>query len=242
MRQSDRFDHYAAAIERLRRQGALRECRCSRSALARLPENESRPAGVGEDLFHPADCLPTEASNGSPGHALRLRVPAGRVEFDDRSLGRQSVDIQTTAGDFVLQRRDRLFAYQLAVVVDDADQRITDVVRGCDLLASSARQVVLQQRLGLPAVRYLHLPLAVDDRGLKLSKSDPGTPAVSGRGGPTAELAAVLGFLGQSPPADLPGMPLREAWDWAVAHWRVEGFAGCAMRAAPYEANAGTAG
>jgi len=242
LRQSDRFDRYAAVMEQLRRDGAVRECRCSRSALARLPENESRSAGLGDELFHPANCLPEVAGYGPPGHALRLRVPAGGVEFDDRSLGRQCIDVQATVGDFVLQRRDQLFAYQLAVVVDDADQGITDVVRGCDLLTSSARQIVLQRRLGLPAVRYLHLPLAVDDRGLKLSKSAGDAPAVTSRAGPAAQMAAVLRFLGQEPPAALPGMPLHEAWDWAVAHWRIEGFAGCATRAAPSEANAGTAG
>jgi glutamyl-Q tRNA(Asp) synthetase len=155
------------------------------------------------------------------------------VEFDDRSLGRQQIDVRATVGDFVLQRRDRLYAYQLAVVVDDADQGVTDVVRGCDLLASSARQVLLQRCLGLPAARYLHLPLAVDDRGRKLSKSEGDAPAVAGRDGPSAQLAAVLRFLGQATPADMPRLPLREAWDWAEAHWRIEGFAGCAMRAAP---------
>jgi glutamyl-Q tRNA(Asp) synthetase len=242
LRQSDRFDRYAAAIELLRGQGALRQCRCSRSALARLPENQSQTVGQTDELFHPTDCLPAEADNGPPGHALRLRVPKGNVEFDDRSLGRQCIDVGATVGDFVLQRRDRLFAYQLAVVVDDADQGITDVVRGCDLLTSSARQVVLQRRLGLPGVRYLHLPLAVDDRGLKLSKSGGDAPAVTGRGGPASQLAAVLRFLGQDPPAALPGMPLPEAWAWAVAHWRIESFAGCAVRAAPIEACAGTTG
>jgi glutamyl-Q tRNA(Asp) synthetase len=242
LRQSDRFDRYAAVIEQLRHEGALRQCRCSRSALARLSENESRPAVQGDELFHPPDCLPADAGNGPPGHALRLRVPSGKVEFHDRSLGRQCIDVQATVGDFVLQRRDQLFAYQLAVVVDDADQGITDVVRGCDLLTSSARQIVLQRRLGLPAVRYLHLPLAVDDRGLKLSKSGGDVPAVSGRDGPVAQLAAVLRFLGQDPPAALSRMPLQEAWAWAVAHWRIDGFAGCAARAVPGEASAGTAG
>jgi glutamyl-Q tRNA(Asp) synthetase len=233
LRQSERFDRYAEVIEQLRRAGALRECRCSRSALARLPENESRSAGHGDELFHPAECLVTAGTGGPPGHALRLRAPAGLVEFDDRSLGRQQIDVRATVGDFVLQRRDRLYAYQLAVVVDDADQGVTDVVRGCDLLASSARQVLLQRCLGLPAVRYLHLPLAVDDRGRKLSKSEGDAPAVAGRDGPSAQLAAVLRFLGQATPADMPRLPLREAWDWAEAHWRIEGFAGCAMRAAP---------
>ena len=237
VRQSERFDRYAAAVERLSRAGVLRECLCSRSALARLPENESRPPGTAEELFHPATCLPP-ATYAAPGPALRLRVPPGSIRFDDRSLGPQSVCVAETIGDFVLRRRDGLYAYQLAVVVDDAEQGITDVVRGCDLLSSTARQVLLQRALGLPGVRYLHLPLAVDGGGRKLSKSGD-APAVADRHGPAGQLVAVLHFLGQSPPAALSRAALPDVWDWARAHWRIEGFAGCAMRAAPLGASAG---
>jgi glutamyl-Q tRNA(Asp) synthetase len=231
LQQSARFDLYAEAIERLNRAHCLRECTCTRSALARLPENQSRPTGTGEELFHPAECLAVDSVQ-SPGQALRLCVPAGAIEFVDRSLGPQAIDVAATAGDFVLRRRDGLFAYQLAVVVDDAAQGITDVVRGCDLLSSTARQVLLQRALDLPPVRYLHLPLAVDDRGLKLSKS-AAAPAIGGRGRMAGQLVAVLEFLGQSPPPALTQAPLRAIWDWAREHWRVEGFAGCAARVAP---------
>ncbi len=234
LRQSSRFEAYAEALERLVRTQRVRECTCTRSALARLPENQSRPTGTGEELFHPPNCL---AGPGppAPGRALRLRVPAGAVAFDDRSLGPQAVDVEATVGDFVLRRRDGLYAYQLAVVVDDAAQGITDVVRGCDLLSSTARQVLLQRALGLAGVRYLHLPLAVDHRGLKLSKSGD-APAIGRPDGMAGRLVAVLEFLGQSPPAALQRAPLSEAWDWARAHWQIEGFAGCAARAAPQEA------
>jgi glutamyl-Q tRNA(Asp) synthetase len=231
LQQSLRFDVYAEAIEHLTRSNRLRECTCSRSALARLPENQSRPTGTGEELFHPAECLAVDTAQ-SRAQALRLRVPAGGVDFDDRSLGPQTIDVAATAGDFVLRRRDGLYAYQLAVVVDDAAQGITDVVRGCDLLSSTARQVLLQRALGLAPVRYLHLPLAVDDRGLKLSKSGA-APAVGERGAMAGQLVAVLEFLGQSPPAALTRAPTRTVWDWAREHWRVRGFAGCAARAAP---------
>ncbi|MCX7054693.1 MAG: tRNA glutamyl-Q(34) synthetase GluQRS [Proteobacteria bacterium] len=231
LQQSSRFDVYAEAIERLTRSHFLRECTCTRAALARLPENQSRPTGTGEELFHPAACLAVDGAH-APGQALRLRVPAGAIAFDDRSLGPQSIDVAATVGDFVLRRRDGLYAYQLAVVVDDAAQGITDVVRGCDLLSSTARQVLLQRALGLPPVRYLHLPLAVDDRGLKLSKSGA-APAVGRRGGLAGQLFAVLEFLGQAPPAALRRESLPMIWDWAREHWRVEGFAGCAARAAP---------
>jgi glutamyl-Q tRNA(Asp) synthetase len=231
--QSSRFEAYADAIARLAREGALRSCPCSRSALSALPENASRPAGTGEELFHPADCLPLNP-NSALGYAKRLRVPPDPVGFEDRSLGWQLVDVAATVGDFVLQRRDGLYAYQLAVVVDDAAQGITDVVRGCDLLSSTARQVLLQKFLGLPATRYLHLPLAVDDRGLKLSKSGD-APAVGPGTGLAQHLVAVLDFLGQSPPLTLATAPLDTVWDWARGHWRVDGFAGCTARAAPQE-------
>jgi glutamyl-Q tRNA(Asp) synthetase len=231
--QSERFEAYAEAIESLSRHSVLRECPCSRSALAALPENTARPTGTGEELFHPAHCLPANI-NQPLGHALRLRVPAGAVRFDDRSLGPQSLDVAASVGDFVLRRRDGLFAYQLAVVVDDAAQGITDVVRGCDLLTSTARQVLLQRALGLPSVRYLHLPLAVDERGLKLSKSGD-APAVGNRDGLARHLVSVLDFLGQSPPSALATAPLDEVWNWARGHWRVDKFAGCAARAAPHD-------
>lgn len=231
--QSTRFEAYAEAIARLSSAGSLRECPCSRSALAALPQNAVRLASTGEELFHPPECLPVNPTSAL-GHALRLRVPRGPVPFDDRSLGPQSVDVAAGVGDFVLQRRDGLFAYQLAVVVDDAAQGITDVVRGCDLLSSTARQVLLQRALGLPAVRYLHLPLAVDDRGLKLSKSGD-APAVGNGDGLARHLVEVLDFLGQSPPRSLATAPLDTVWKWARDHWRVDGFAGCAARAVPQE-------
>jgi glutamyl-Q tRNA(Asp) synthetase len=117
-------------------------------------------------------------------------------------------------------------------VVDDAAQGITDVVRGWDLLASTARQLLLQRALGLPAVRYLHLPLAVDDRGLKLSKSGD-APAAGNGAGLARHLVSVLDFLGQAPPPALARAGRDEVWQWARDHWRVEGFAGCAARAAP---------
>ena len=226
---SERFDAYADAIAQLGRARALRDCRCSRSALA--PAGEPGATHRHRRGAFPSCGLPSARAASAPGSALRLRVPAGAVALDDRSLP-QSVDAAATGGDFVLRRRDGLYAYQLAVVVDDAAQGITDVVRGCDLLGSTARQVLLQRALGLPSVRYMHLPLAVDDRGLKLSKSG-NAPAVGNRDGLARCLVSVLEFLGQSPPLDLARAPLDQVWEWALGHWRIEGFAGCASRTAP---------
>lgn len=237
LRQSTRTAAYAAALARLGSRNLLHACQCTRAALSQLPENRDRAPGANDELFHPRRCPP--GAHGA-GQAWRLRVPSGRIAYTDRSLGEQSSDVAATVGNFVLRRRDGLFAYQLAVVVDDAYQGITDVVRGCDLLASTPRQILLQQALGLPAVRYLHLPLAVDRRGRKLSKSED-APAVD-RLSPAAQLVAVLEFLGQHPPVALSGATPGEVLAWARAHWGIEGFAGRVSGAAPRGAHAGDAG
>jgi glutamyl-Q tRNA(Asp) synthetase len=150
-------------------------------------------------------------------------VPEGPVHFDDGSLGPQTSAVAQEVGDFVLQRRDGFFAYQLAVVVDDAAQGITDVVRGADLLASSPRQILLQRALGLPSVRYLHLPLAVQGDGAKLSKSAD-APAIA-RAAPGDQAWQMLQFLRQGPPMELRGAAPAEVWQWALAHWDPARFA-----------------
>ena len=241
LRQSQRTAAYAAALARLSQRNLLHACDCTRSEIAALPENRSREAGATDEFYHPGRCPVHAPSAGRvPGQAWRLRTPTGFVTFEDRSRGAQSIDVGASVGNFVLRRRDGLFAYQLAVVVDDAYQGVTDVVRGSDLLASTARQILLQQALGLPRVRYLHLPLAVDDRGRKLSKS--GDAPAADRSTPAAQLVAVLEFLGQSPPAELRGATARDVLDWAGAHWCVAGFAGRAECTAPLGEIAGTAG
>jgi glutamyl-Q tRNA(Asp) synthetase len=241
LRQSQRESAYAAALARLSQRNLLHACECTRSEIAAFPQNRARDAGAADELYHPGQCPVHRSPDArAPGQAWRLRVPKGFVTFDDRNLGPQSIDVAASFGNFVLRRRDGLFAYQLAVVIDDAHQGVTDVVRGCDLLTSTARQILLQQALGLPLLRYLHLPLAVDDRGRKLSKSGD-TPAAD-RSTPAARLVAVLEFLGQSPPTVLGEAPAREVLDWARAHWRVAGFAGRAAGTAPLGESAGTAG
>ncbi len=221
LRQSTRRDAFDAALLRLAAAGCLRPCLCSRAQLAALPENQ-RP-DAGEELFHPAQCLAGNPATPD-GVAWRFRAPDRDVDFVDRVQGTQRSNVARTVGDFVLKRRDGLFAYQLAVVVDDAFQEVTDVVRGADLLASTARQIVLQQALGLPAVTYMHLPIAVGNAGIKLSKSED-APALS-RSSPAAQVVAALEFLRQAPPADLARAPLAEVWYWALAHWQPRRIAG----------------
>jgi glutamyl-Q tRNA(Asp) synthetase len=232
MRQSERSAEYAAALARLSRLNQLHVCNCSRSLLMQLPANRDRDPTQPDELYHPPRCSPLPGGTAAaPGDAWRLRVPPGEVAFVDRSIGAQSIDVLGTVGNFVLRRRDGLFAYQLAVVVDDAEQGITDVVRGSDLLSSTARQLLLQQALGLPPVRHLHLPLAVDDRGRKLSKS--GDAPAADRATPASQLVGVLDFLGQAPPVGLSRATVAEVLTWGREHWRVGAFAGRTLGTAP---------
>jgi glutamyl-Q tRNA(Asp) synthetase len=161
VRQSQRHELYEAALARLLRDGRAFECHCSRSDLAAT-------GGVHRT------CV---AQRRRSDPAVRLRVPDGTVvAYEDALQGRQEQDVSREVGDFVLRRTEGFWAYQLAVVVDDAAQAISDVVRGADLLDSTPRQIVLQQALGLPTPRYAHLPLVVDAAGRKLSKSDDALP------------------------------------------------------------------
>ncbi|HSQ69956.1 MAG TPA: tRNA glutamyl-Q(34) synthetase GluQRS [Steroidobacteraceae bacterium] len=221
--QSTRSDAYGLAIDRLAALGLTSRCRCSRSALSALPENRDRSRG--EELYHPPECVLPLADES---HALRMRAPDEWLEFRDRSQGVQRDNLARSIGDFVLKRRDGLFAYQLAVVVDDAAQGVTQVVRGSDLLPSTIRQITLQRALGLPEPGYMHLPLAVGADGLKLSKSDdaPGLELAS----PGARLVAALEFLRQGPPSGLEHSHPAEVLGWAVRNWRPERFAGLASQ------------
>lgn len=193
VRQRDRHALYRAALDRLLADGHAFACGCSRAALA---EN----GGI-----HRA-CV-AAAAHGR--RAVRLRVPDGSiVAFDDALRGRVVQDVAREVGDVVLLRADGYWAYQLAVVVDDAEQGITDVVRGADLLDSTPRQILLQRALGLPTPAYAHLPLVVDAEGRKLSKSLAAVP-VDGDD-PLPALRLAWRALGQRPgPFEAPGPPAR---------------------------------
>jgi glutamyl-Q tRNA(Asp) synthetase len=206
--QTRRKPLYEAALEKLRGAGLSYRCRCSRKEIA-----DSGLRGI-EGAVYPGTCRHLALGRDAAG-AERFAVAAGRVEFVDRVQGVISQDVARDVGDFVLKRRDGLHAYQLAVVVDDAEQGVTDVVRGADLMASTARQILLQRALGLPTPRYLHFPVAADAAGEKLSKQTL-APAVDARAA-GALVAQALAFLGQ--PAAPPGEPARmlaqavEKWD-----------------------------
>jgi glutamyl-Q tRNA(Asp) synthetase len=185
VKQSSRLALYERALERLLASGSAFACHCSRSDLAAV-------GGIHRRCVAQASRAPTPA--------IRLRVPDGTiVEFDDAIQGRVRQDVAAEVGDFVLRRADGYWAYQLAVVVDDADQGMTDIVRGADLLASTPRQILLQRALELPTPRYAHLPLVVDDQGRKLSKSLAALPIDASE--PLPALRVAWRALGQAPAA-----------------------------------------
>ncbi|MDN3920170.1 tRNA glutamyl-Q(34) synthetase GluQRS [Roseateles violae] len=206
--QSRRGDLYAQALQRLVDAGLAYGCACSRKDIAAL----APPTRHGE-LVYPGTCR--AGTGGRPARAWRLRTAgAGCIEWQDRRLGRQRQDLEREVGDFVLKRADGLWAYQLAVVVDDAEQGISDIVRGEDLADNTPRQVFLQRLLGLPTPRYLHTPLVLGANGEKLSKQN-GAAALALED-PVAALRAAAAVLGLRLSAgDLPGL-LAEG----VAAWR----------------------
>ena len=194
--QSSRVAAYQQALDQLLRDGAVFPCGCSRKDVGDVYAGKCR---------HGLTTGP---------RSWRLRVDDSPVVFSDRLLGPQSEVLSNSVGDFVLKRADGLWAYQLAVVVDDAFQGVTHVVRGADILGSTARQIYLQKALGLPTPVYLHIPLAMNADGEKLSKQTM-APAIT-RENAAEELGRALRFLGQ----DAPNFDsVEEAWKWAFDHW-----------------------
>ncbi len=209
MYQSRRHEAYEAALEKLRHVGALYACGCTRREIA-----DSSVNGI-EGPVYPGTCRAGLAS-GKSARAWRVRVDGAVVEFNDLLQGMQRCALATDIGDFVVKRADRLFAYQLAVVVDDAEQGITEVVRGADLLHSTPRQILLQRLLDLPTPRYLHLPVVLNEQGEKLSKQTFAVPVDCTN--PLPALRQALELLGQTPPEhDIDG--LAGFWRWAVQNW-----------------------
>ena len=211
--QSQRDDAYTAALDSLIGIGAAYPCACTRSQLAQAARNHE-----GETIY-PGTCragLPL----GATARAWRVRVPDVSTRFHDRIHGDLEQNLAREVGDFIVKRADGLFAYQLAVVVDDAFQGITHVVRGADLLWNTPRQIYLQTQLGLPTPVYAHVPLVTNAAGQKLSKQTL-APALPERGRRIV-LAQALAALGHPPPVDLVGAGPDELLTWASAHWQIE--------------------
>lgn len=205
VRQSDRLALYQQVIDDWLVTGQAYHCDCSRQTIL-------THGGV-----YPGTCrergLPAAAD-----HAVRLRVSDQSIVFQDRLQGEFRQQPATTSGDFIIRRRDGIIAYQLAVVIDDIAQQVTDVVRGADLLDSTPRQLWLYQLLQQPAPRYLHVPLVMRHDGEKLSKRLGSTPLEPRQA--TATLYRALNVLAQDPPSQLSTASISEQLDWAVAHWQ----------------------
>ncbi len=211
--QSQRGDAYAAALQQLMNDGKAYPCACSRKDITDALAARGAQRERHGELVYPRTCRQENGGlRGRPARAWRLRVPDDtRVDWHDARLGPQTQDVATEVGDFVLKRADGLWAYQLAVVVDDAAQGITHVVRGEDLADNTARQIVLQRALGLPTPSYRHTPLVRDAHGEKLSKQT-GARALD-TSDPLAALNTAAGVLGLPP---LSAQPAPAGW---IAAW-----------------------
>lgn len=216
--QSQRTTAYEEAFHKLQAIGAVYPCCCTRKEIA-----DSALHGVDGQIY------PGKCRNGIPagreGRAWRVRTDDQPVEFDDELQGHIALHLADEIGDFVVKRGDGLFAYQLAVVVDDAAQGITDVVRGADLLYSTPRQIYLQRLLGLPTPAYMHLPVAVNAQGEKLSKQTLAQPVVKNSAAST--LFDVLVFLRQQPPLELRLSKVEQILAWAISNWQPESLLNC---------------
>ena len=206
VRQSDRTLLYVAAMESLRARNLTFECTCSRSQLE-------------DEIRYPGTCRARPAATGAPT-GIRIRVDRGTVVFSDRIQGTFRQDVADAVGDVILKRRDQVFAYLLAVVVDDAEQGVTHIVRGADLLDNTPRQIYLQERLTLPRPAYAHVPVLTEPDDSKLAKSrrsvslDPATAL--------PQLLSVFSMLGLKVPPALARGSLAEAWDWAIGNWDIK--------------------
>jgi glutamyl-Q tRNA(Asp) synthetase len=208
--QSRRHEAYRAALDQLEQSGLVYPCGCSRKEI----QSSARVTETGG--VYPGTCRNGLAPGRKP-RAVRIRVSEVGMRFIDRLRGGIEEWLPQQVGDFVVKRADGLFAYQLAVVVDDATHGITDIVRGADLLDSTCRQIYLQQCLQFSTPRYLHLPLAANRRGEKLSKQTHAAAVNPAHA--TTLLREALAFLNQELPDQPDAATPEELLNWAVAHW-----------------------
>jgi glutamyl-Q tRNA(Asp) synthetase len=211
LKQSTRCTAYESALSSLRQNGVLYPCACTRREIA-----DSALQGI-EGAVYPGTCR--TGLHDREARAWRVRTDLKEIDFDDAVQGTQSQNLERDIGDFVLKRADGLYAYQLAVVVDDSFQGITHVVRGADLLDSTPRQIYLQRLLGLSTPHYAHLPVATNTVNEKLSKQTLATPLEIHCA--TSNLWQALDFLGQHPPVELRHGNLEPLWTWAKRHWNL---------------------
>lgn len=205
--QSDFTSRHEELVASLIEAGLAYPCSCSRRDLADAPRG---PLGI----IYPGTC---RSGCVTDNVSIRLRVDSSPVGFQDALQGYCEQRLESESGDFVIQRRDGLIAYHLAVVADDFDQDISEVVRGVDLLDSTPRQIYLQRQLGFPTPTYMHIPVAINTEGQKLSKMN-GSPALRSKN-IGKELCLALRCLKQGPPDELSGYDIRSIWEWIAENW-----------------------
>jgi glutamyl-Q tRNA(Asp) synthetase len=218
--QSQRHQIYADAFNQLKRQNRIYPCTCTRKEIA----DSSNIQGI-DGLIYPNTCKPKfisdqHAAEANIHAAYRLAVEDNIICFTDAIQGEVCQNLTQDIGDFIVKRKDGFFAYQLAVVVDDAMQGVNHVVRGADLLDSTPRQIYIQQLLGYATPHYAHVPIATNAAGEKLSKQTLAKPIKLGAA--SAFLFEALCFLGQNPPIEIKDTTLAEMWRWAIANWTLD--------------------
>ena len=204
--QSSQSEFYSRALTQLTNQGDLYPCICSRKAIAALENGNHYP---GTCRYNTIDPL-------SP-HAIRIKTPSQPITFEDGIQGIFRQSLSRSCGDFIVHRRDGIIAYHLAVVIDDDHQKITEVIRGIDILDSTPKQIFLQQRLGLSTPHYQHIPIIIDRNGNKLSKQTNAAPVDNSK--PSATLIQLLNLLNLDPPGDLNNSTPPIILDWAIENW-----------------------
>ena len=211
--QSKNLNHYHQALEQLIDQQQVYPCYCSRKSLIRYYQAHPQQANVYPNFCH------HKKDDWKTPHATRLKVDSQAIVFTDGLQGQQSYNLMEQCGDFIIKRRDNITAYQLAVVIDDNLQGITEIVRGYDLLDSTPRQIHCQRLLGLAMPKYSHIPIITDDKGFKLSKQSFALP-VEAKNAPQI-LFKLLELLQQQPPLFLKQYDPADILQWAISHWNI---------------------
>jgi glutamyl-Q tRNA(Asp) synthetase len=209
--QSQRSDIYQEALASLNKLGLIYPCACTRKEIV-----DAGMIGMNGPIY-PGTCRNNRPDRAKPS-VWRIKTKRDPIVFQDILSGSICQQLNREVGDFVLQRADGVYAYQLAVVVDDAEQNITHVVRGVDLQDSTPRQIYLQQLLGYPMLMYMHLPLVTNHAGEKLSKQTQAAPVDLSNA--LAQLVTAIRFLGQEPPESLNNSDIPSFWQWAIQNWR----------------------
>ena len=214
MYQSSRSQAYGAVLTALHNRDLLYACTCTRKKI--VAEGRKNAYGVA----YAGTCRNPENRSSKRQSALRLRTENQIIKFNDRVQGDSAQNIEQDIGDFMLKRRDGLYAYHLAVVVDDAEQGISDIVRGYDLLDSTHRQIYLQDLLDLPTPQYAHLPIAINKQGQKLSKQTHAKRVDKKYA--SRLIWEALHFLGQQPDHQLKHESLNTIWQWGFKNWQLK--------------------